>query len=680
MLHRYAAFAVLAIAIASSGAVAPATAAPALPDLMVSVASPPPTVASGGSFRVRSVVRNSGSATSRRSSVRLLLSSDRRAGRDRIVVVRTATALRPRTQSVAVSRVVVPSAIAVGTRLYVGVCADARGVVREARETNNCAFSTRSFRVVTPTGSSSTGSNSAADPSQTPIAEPSATPTAPGADLAPSPTAPPEAGTLDPDADGVTAAAGDCAPLDPVTYPGAPDRPDGDALDTNCDGIDGTIANSVFVSSEGSDAGDGSIAQPKRTVGAAVATAASGSRDVLVAAGTYEATGGVALADDVDVHGGYSSSDWSRSLVNVTTLRGGPQAVLADGDTGVLLQRLRIEGTLGLPHLSVYGIRAINGSAITAELLTVVAADAAKGPDGAAAGHAGRNGGPGGMAVQGTCDRQIVASGGAGGFSPAGRSGGSGGSGGYGSNRGTAGAWGSIGSSGGTGGASGNPGGDGTSGANGSAGAGGANGSGGSGAAFSTVWTARTGTDGVMGAPGNGGGGGGGGGGQTGTFVMDGTGNGGGGGGGGAEGGSGGNGGGGGGASISGYFVGSSLVVVRDSRFMSGSGGAGGNGRDGGTGGTGGVGFGGAQNCTAEVGAGGYGGNGGAGGSGGAGGGGAGGASIGVALAAGSTLTGADRVAASNGTAGSGGTGGRQPGGPTASSGAHGASIGILIT
>ena len=44
---------------------------------------------------------------------------------------------------------------------------------------------------------------------------------------------------LDEDGDGFRIEDGDCAPLDPLIYPGAPETPD-DEIDANCDGQDNT--------------------------------------------------------------------------------------------------------------------------------------------------------------------------------------------------------------------------------------------------------------------------------------------------------------------------------------------------------------------------------------------------------------------------------------------------------
>src|SRR5262249_28724248 len=152
-------------------------------------------------------------------------------------------------------------------------------------------------------------------------------------------------------------------------HPGAADAPDLAQLDSNCDGVDGTIANSVFVSTHGNDANPGTMSAPKLTINAAIATAASYApmRDVLVAAGRYDEATGLALHSGVGVYGGYVGDHWElRAGSDATAVSGSPQAAVADGATGVTLQLLTLRGTAddtGTDR-SVYGLRAVNGSQV----------------------------------------------------------------------------------------------------------------------------------------------------------------------------------------------------------------------------------------------------------------------------------------------------------------------------
>jgi hypothetical protein len=472
---------------------------------------------------------------------------------------------------------------------------------------------------------------------------------------------------VDSDRDGYLDAK-DCAPKDAKIHPGAPDLPDLEFVDSNCDGIDGDEEDAIFVSPKGDDANPGTKEKPKRQIAAAVQAAAGKGKYVLAAAGSYE---GVRVVSGVGVYGGYNPDSWSRKTELITLITNGPafgsQGVFADGATGVTLQLLKIQGNR-TEGTSAYGIRAFNGSSLRLQKVTVLAGDGAPGAPGAN-GAAGRAGGPGLDGATGACDNDVRAPGGAGGESPIGRDGGKGGDGKYGA-RGGDGQNGIVGTLGGKGGGAGPGGGPGIpggphggeNGGNGSGGAPGASGPGGTNTttlALTSGWQGRGGVAGVYGGPGNGGGGGGAGGGQTGYLVYDGTGNAGGGGGGGGEGGRGGSGGRAGGGSFGVWLFSSSLVAERSS-IASGNGGAGGRGGNGGPGGAGGKGGVGYSYCAGEIAFGGDGGRGGNGGQGGGGGGGAGGPSIGIFKVGTSTakIDGTTVAAGTSGPGGAPGTGG----------------------
>ena len=84
---------------------------------------------------------------------------------------------------------------------------------------------------------------------------------------------------------------------------------EGDTLDTNCDGADGVVTESFYVSPDGDDSGPGSPTRPFRTVtrGFEAASAsleqASPRPHVFIASGTYVET--LALLPGIFVHGGY---------------------------------------------------------------------------------------------------------------------------------------------------------------------------------------------------------------------------------------------------------------------------------------------------------------------------------------------------------------------------------------
>jgi hypothetical protein len=453
----------------------------------------------------------------------------------------------------------------------------------------------------------------------------------------------------------------DCAPKDPTIHPGAPDLPDLTFVDSNCDGIDGTEQDAIFASPEGDDTNPGTKEKPKRQINAAISAAQLGGKYVLAAAGSYARA---SAGSGIDIYGGYDPGDWSRKTGSTTQIAGTGHGFFADAATDVTLQLLSVRAVND--GASAYGIRAINGSSLRLQRVTVSVGDGAPGAPGAN-GEPGLPGSPGFPGLKGACDSNVTALGGGGGESPVGRDGGEGGDGKY-ESGGRDGEMGLVGTPGGKGGVVvvnfssgydrwGKPGANGTSGAPGAAGAGGTNSTG----SDSATWQGRGGIEGIYGAPGNGGGGGGAGGGQTGAFVVNGTGNGGGGGGGGGAGGRGGGGGGAGSGSF-GVYLYSSTLVAEKSTITAGNGGEGGRGGNGGPGGTGGGGGEGYFYCNNEIGQGGNGGRGGNGGPGGGGGGGAGGPSIGIfkvgAATANLTLTDTKVNAGSAGPGGATGSGG----------------------
>jgi hypothetical protein len=165
----------------------------------------------------------------------------------------------------------------------------------------------------------------------------------------------------DTDGDGVD--AGDCQPNNALAFPGAPDKPDVNFDDTNCDGVDGDLAKAVFVATSGNDAATGTKENPLQTVQAGINRAEAEGKDVYLAGGTYSEPGGADLADNVGIYGGYGPVTGSRSNAETTTIQGSPQAVLADGDTGVVLQLLTLNATADAAR-SAYGARAINDSTV----------------------------------------------------------------------------------------------------------------------------------------------------------------------------------------------------------------------------------------------------------------------------------------------------------------------------
>jgi hypothetical protein len=495
-----------------------------------------------------------------------------------------------------------------------------------------------------------------------------------------------EAAVKDWDDDGAVAPA-DCRPLDPAFHPGATDKPDVAFDDTNCDGVDGDAAKAVFVDGGGGlDTRSGTREFPKKTIANALVAAQAAGKDVYVAAGTYAES--LALEPNVGIYGGFQPNFAGRSLVEPTTITGGPQAALADKDSGVVLQLLTLQGANAGPGGSSYGLRVINNAKVALQRVTAIGGAAGAGAAGAT-GTTGAAGGNGNTGTSGGCGTTFAAGalGGSGSGFAGGNGGGNGTSAGGGSNgvsgSGAAGGLRGLGGSGASGGGN-RSGGDGGTGQPGGPGAvGGDAPTVGFGAelADGTGWVGRAGNAGKAGENGSGGGGGGGGGAAwNGLYNAAG-----GAGGSGGAGGAGGNPGAGGisGGGSFGVYVYNASVVARDSTLRGGTGGNGGNGGApgaGGTGGTGRTGGSGASNCGtpgvySSGGNGGKGGDGGAGGAGGAGSGGVGGPSAGL------FRSGAGSSFSSGATLfqwGSGGQGGRVGSAPLGAQSAIGVATGQL--
>lgn len=418
-----------------------------------------------------------------------------------------------------------------------------------------------------------------------------------------------------------------------------PDPPDRFGFDTNCDGIDGDIARSVFVAPYGDDGNEGSRTAPKATIGAGIQAAAMDpGRDwVLVQIGRYGED--VVLVDGVHIAGGYELG-WRRDGDGFSTVIGGNPTVRgADITSPTRVMNLEVRAKDATdPSETVITVLLERSSGVELERMFIIGGTAGRGADGAR-GQMGTTGAGGDEGDDGRTDSGIgCASDGRpvrtdGAISTCG-----GGNGGHGGRPGHVdkgdsdpGGQGEPSQTGAPGGAPGAGGPKETGGDDGEDGAPGEEGSPGAGAgragSFSGVqWGGQTGQPGTRGTFGSGGGGGGGGGG--GDLRCDSWGGSGGGGGAGGCGGAGGEGGQAGGASVA-LFLLQSDVRVTASRIVVGQGGDGGRGGAGGPGGDGGPGGPGGEKDQ-DSGPGGRGGDGGKGGPGGRGGGGAGGPAFGI--------------------------------------------------
>ena len=427
-------------------------------------------------------------------------------------------------------------------------------------------------------------------------------------------------------------------PPPPPCESGAQDLPDALGYDANCDGIDGDLAQSVFVAPYGEDTFEGSKTMPFKTISAAIAAVAANPAKswVLVQEGKY--TESLTLAQGVHLAGGYTIG-WARSGNSYSKVIGGNPTVQATGIATLTYvigfevrpsEQVKAGETIRTvvlnqsPGVVLNRIFAFGGTAGTGR-------DGGRGEAGAQ-GRQGRDGGDGVTDSGGLCARNSRPTQGGGGTALCG--GGAGGVGGIPAKGNTSGLSGARGEPSGSGAVSeepgagggfrsiGDPGGGGKQGTIGAAGGGGLP----YGDFIESRWMGQLGDTGGAGAYGGGGSGGGGGGG--GDKSCDSYGGAGGGGGAGGCGGKGGEGGGHGGASVV-IFLQGSDVKIEDCRIVIGQGGSGGRGGPGGPGGQGGEGGKGGRRKD-DSGEGGVGGQGGRGGTGGPGGGGAGGPAIGI--------------------------------------------------
>jgi hypothetical protein len=452
---------------------------------------------------------------------------------------------------------------------------------------------------------------------------------------------------------------GDCDDQDDTVNPAALDEPDADYVDDNCDTVDGTIADAVFVDPvNGSNSASGLLpTDALRDLADGIAVAQSEGRSwVLVSDGVVDFRGSSdQFAEGISIAGGYEAGQgWARDPASAPEIElpaGGKLIsgwsdhtelqqldLIADNanGTGASSIVLRVEDTDNLRLIDVY-LESGNGDD---------GGDGSSGSSGGSGGNGfvGESTEPESSGFLGICGGPNgQTEGGAGGLSGGTVTGGRGGKGSAkdGSPGPTAGVAGvGPGGAGGAGSTSGDgsPGSPGLQGPDGTAGSpGGAIGS------FSASgYSPANGGLGGLGGLGGGGGGGGGGDGGEDDISCDMWGGAGGGGGGGGLGGTGGTGGTGGGASVGLLLLGSS-VELQGVSVVTGNGGDGGAGGDGGSGGLGGLGGAGGGGISSTFFSGpdngGRGGDGGQGGTGGHGGGGGGGPSVGIVCRDGANAT-----------------------------------------
>jgi len=226
----------------------------------------------------------------------------------------------------------------------------------------------------------------------------------------------------------------DTDPPDLIEYP----QPGLTYLDENCDGIDGVIADALFVRAGADAPGDGSLASPYPTINQAlIAFDSSGKSYILVAEGTYDESVSIF---DAQLHGGYSADFLSRDVAlyqSIIEAQHSDYAVKMEGpqDFGELISGFVIRGrdvleapapnSNGTPSVAVLIMNGDSSKRIRSNVIIAGrAGDGARGDSGGAGygrqdsaeldGGAGRNG----QRRSGACAAGTSRAGGAGGNNP----------------------------------------------------------------------------------------------------------------------------------------------------------------------------------------------------------------------------------------------------------------------
>lgn len=197
---------------------------------------------------------------------------------------------------------------------------------------------------------------------------------------------------------------GHCAACDFAAF----DAPDPDFVDSNCDGLDGTVDGGLFLDPmAGDDFSPGSRAFPIKTLSRAafLATQQPGAfHTVFIAEGGLA---GMAWRVPVSLAGGYRAGSWIRSNTVVTTVSSGGVGLQVESvPASVGLSRLTIVGTTGASGTATVGLTLIDAP-VMLQGLVIRAGDGAGGLAGRAGaqGTPGLPGAPGGLgtAGQGGC-------------------------------------------------------------------------------------------------------------------------------------------------------------------------------------------------------------------------------------------------------------------------------------
>ncbi len=171
----------------------------------------------------------------------------------------------------------------------------------------------------------------------------------------------------------------DCDDTDPDIYPGNLDLPDENFIDANCDGIDGSVLDALFVATTGADFTGCSIDLPCLTIEHALTAAESrGITEIDIQTGTYP---GVLDLRSLALHGGYDAN-WDRDLYSqaghTVTLTGGtstdnqPMVLRArNGDLATISNLVLDAPDATDPGQSSYAVHAVASTVILSQLQVI---------------------------------------------------------------------------------------------------------------------------------------------------------------------------------------------------------------------------------------------------------------------------------------------------------------------
>ncbi|MCA9537878.1 MAG: terpene cyclase/mutase family protein, partial [Myxococcales bacterium] len=203
----------------------------------------------------------------------------------------------------------------------------------------------------------------------------------------------------------------DCDGRTDEGFAGIADLPDDGFADTNCDGIDGTIGNAIFLAPApiGNDGNNGTMNAPVATFNRAMnlAQGSNPPKYVLAAEGIYDGT--LTMRSGVSIYGGYRpDAGWRRDATYETIVNGGTRGVIAQNlNAATRLDRVTVySASNAAVGGSSYGIFiADSGNFLTVNRGKVIAGDGGSGSLGAngSNGVAGRDGSGGDDGCDGVC-------------------------------------------------------------------------------------------------------------------------------------------------------------------------------------------------------------------------------------------------------------------------------------